>query len=893
MQYRFLLIDPRCGGSANPILPWIDTGLSISSGQRLTVMAMGFIHLYPPEFESAMPWAGPNGCTSCPLINPANLLNTSIPAATLLGYVGTTPAPCTPGFRLGAFYDQIASSTGSVYLSINDYCAQFDINPAGYYYEDNRGRFLAVVLVDAPDECVDGLCEEGFTYLDRITANPIKLRTATKIAEATDFSLSTPAGEMTFTRRYNQDRLNDAQYEHMGLGWSHNHHYGLLLSGTTPNRLAEIPMPSGGVLRLDETGSGVFSAQAGSTAEMRYDGMADEYILVLQDQTAFVFDGTAPYDLKRRTWPGGAAWTYTFVNGLLDNVDDGHGRELRFSYYDGLGGSDAFKNGQLWRVGDHTAADLDTGSPSGRYIELDYVPESVDGTPIGSPRALLSSVSDVRNPLWHWLYDYYGQYSGETNTHQLNFLTQRETPEVDTDGDGSEDGRLTLETLTYTTTMSGAIAQIVQGRGDGLLETEYTFQPSGVNMTAETTAGRTTEHYFANGVYLGPINPIGDMLAQPIGEDYRPQARIDGNGSETALTWEANGKRLTQVTDPLEHETDFTYDADDRLATSLDAQGQRTLYIYADSNSPRQPSHLLVTDEADSPSNLIVNGDMEATGNWANVGTPDTNERSDMAVDMGSYARHVVADAGEGIASEAWDVQADVPYVIRARVYVVSGAVRMGVTGTSAFDAFSTTTGWWETLLAIHTPGSGSSGVQLMFVADGGSAEFYVDSVYALPGTRLLRWETFSYDSLGRTLIEQSIDPTDGTTVLRETQRTYHTSGSGDGLLASLTHVDVADAGNNQSTSYTYDSAGRVIKTQRSSLFGSCDISFTVYDLAGNVVATICNYDPGLNPDPTTAAEAAALYNPAEPDKNRVMTYRFDEMGRQVATTANAGADFA
>src|SRR5690606_13074902 len=30
-----------------------------------------------------------------------------------------------------------------------------------------------------------------------------------------------------------------------------------------------------------------------------------------------------------------------------------------------------------------------------------------------------------------------------------------------------------------------------------------------------------------------------------------------------------------------------------------------------------------------------------------------------------------------------------------------------------------------------------------------------------------------------------------------------------------------------------------------------------------------------------------------EPDKNRVMTYRFDEMGRQVATTANAGADFA
>lgn len=168
-----------------------------------------------------------------------------------------------------------------------------------------------------------------------------------------------------------------------------------------------------------------------------------------------------------------------------------------------------------------------------------------------------------------------------------------------------------------------------------------------------------------------------------------------------------------------------------------------------------------------------------------------------------------------------------------------------------------------------------------------------VIQVFDGDGITLLRQQEFDYDSKGRTLEERTINPADGTKVIQKTTRTYHTSGTGNGLLASVTQVDVEDAGNNQSTSYTYDSAGRVIKTQRSSLFGSCDISFTVYDLAGNVVASICNYDPGASPDPADATEAAALYDPAEPDKNRVTTHRYDEMGRQVATTVNAGADFA
>src|SRR5690606_20379175 len=73
----------------------------------------------------------------------------------------------------------------------------------------------------------------------------------------------------------------------------------------------------------------------------------------------------------------------------------------------------------------------------------------------------------------------------------------------------------------------------------------------------------------------------------------------------------------------------------------------------------------------------------------------------------------------------------------------------------------------------------------------------------------------------------------------------------------------------------------------------SCDTSYTVYDPAGNVVASICNYDPGTNPDPTTAEEAVALYNPANPNKNHVTTHRFDEIGRRIATTTRAGSAYA
>ncbi len=165
--------------------------------------------------------------------------------------------------------------------------------------------------------------------------------------------------------------------------------------------------------------------------------------------------------------------------------------------------------------------------------------------------------------------------------------------------------------------------------------------------------------------------------------------------------------------------------------------------------------------------------------------------------------------------------------------------------------------------------------------------------VIEVDGSTVLRWQTFSYDSHGRTLTERTVAPTDGSTVQQETTRTYGTSGNGSGLLHTLTRKDLEQPANNTTTTYTYDAFGRVVKTQQSATLGSCTVSYTVLDAGGNAVATICNYDPGANPDPLTAAEAVALFDPAYPDKNRVTTHVYDSLNRRVQSTTDAGAAYA
>jgi YD repeat-containing protein len=165
--------------------------------------------------------------------------------------------------------------------------------------------------------------------------------------------------------------------------------------------------------------------------------------------------------------------------------------------------------------------------------------------------------------------------------------------------------------------------------------------------------------------------------------------------------------------------------------------------------------------------------------------------------------------------------------------------------------------------------------------------------VYAGNGTTVLRWQQFSYDSVGRTTHEKTLDPASGR-VQQQVDRVYYTSGNGNGPLQKVIQHDLSNPANDVTTTYFYDPAGRVSRTNQNLTFGNCTAAFTLYDPAGSVLASVCNYDNGSSPtDPTTLAGVLALYNAAFPDKNKITTYTYDALGRRVSTTTQAGSAFA
>ncbi len=577
--------------------------------------------------------------------------------------------------------------------------------------------YLKVIPVSARH--IRAVCPYGDsgTVQNVTTPNPIELRTGTKVISETDLAVQTPVGALLFTRSFIQDELDALDF--MGLGWTHSHVFILTFYHTSPNRTAEVRLNNGGVLKLQETTNGQFYALAGSNSEMVYSSAnGGEYILTAEDKTTYIFDATTGL-LKQRQWPNGETWSYTHSGNNLTQVSDGHGHQLNLAYMSGGVG-----NGKLWRVGDHTTFGLNAPTPTGRYVEFTYMVELDAGNPAATTRALLATVRDVRGYIWR--YDYYGQHAGEGEDKLLNFMTRRLSPDWNRDGNGVGDSgsSLTLESIAHTLdqTTHQYLTGITQQRGNGLLTTTLAFQ---ADKTTETVAGKTTTHRFAmhSGIYRGAIRPsLSSGAQQIVNKDYRPTLQVDANGNATTLAWNNTGKNLNQVTDALNNATGFSYNANDTLQESLDAEGRRTQYLYGDANQPRLPTAIKVLD---------------------------TN------------------------------------------------------------------------------------------------------------GTTVLQWQTFTYDSLGRVLTERLVSPSDGTTVLRETIRTYYPSGNGNGLLRSVRQHDLANQ-NDLTTTYIYDPYGRVIQNNQSSALGNCTRSRTIYDAAGNVVASLCNFDLDTSGTPSASSGQAS-----------------------------------
>src|SRR5258708_1773143 len=277
----------------------------------------------------------------------------------------------------------------------------------------------------------------------------------------------------------------------MGLGWTHNHNASLTKISGTPNTII-VQLPNGGQGNYTETTRpGHYDGVPGVGSVVDWNSTTNQYTLTALDKSTYVFDSTGK--LLSHTWPSGNTWTYSYdpTSGKLTGVADGYGHSLQLTYVSNPG---QYNNGQLWRVGDQNATGLSGGSPSGIYVEFAYTPGKNNGVTVSNPKALLLSVPD---------------------------------------------GALTLASLLYT--LSGStVTNLTQQRGiqgakPALEQTDYAFQPNGLNVTTEMVAGRITTRQFDNGVYAGAQDPAGNMTFQVVNFQYRPNSQTDPNGHATQL----------------------------------------------------------------------------------------------------------------------------------------------------------------------------------------------------------------------------------------------------------------------------------------------------------------------------------------------------------------------
>ncbi len=673
----------------------------------------------------------------------------------------------------------------------------------------------------------------------------VALRTGEKIETATDMVVYTPVGEMDFTRTYRQSKRSIFQF--MGLGWQHSHAPTLVKTTGTPNTLL-IQMPNGGELKLTESaaGSNHYVANTGSDAVVDYNTGSSQYTLTGSDRSTYVFNVSGK--LITRTWPpfgtNGEKWNYAYDgNGRLSSVDDNYtnGRKLTFAYVNNPG---QYNDGQLWRMGDQDTTNL-TGTPVGRYVEFGYTPQKNNGVTIASPKPLLNTVRDVRGNIW--TYRYYGQTAGETNANQLDFLIEITSPSVDTTGDGTADGTLSLEQLSYTTSGS-VVTNLTQNLGNSAINTAYAFQPGGQNVTTETVAGKVGTHYFNNGVYGGFQDTAGNINSQAINFQYRPEIVQDANAQQSQLIWSADGKFLQTLTDALGRVTTYSYNTSgasaDTLDYILDAEGRKTQYLYGDSANPLLPTAIKFFD------------------------TNGTTVLRWQAFGYDSHGRMTIAKLLDPANGTTVMQEIDRTY------YSAAGA------GTGLLQT--------EVMVDPITPANNST---TTFTYDNKGRVIKTQKT-SLFGCCKFTYKVYDEADHVVAAISSDISQTPPTT-----------------KSAAIALYDAANPDKNRVTTYDYDTLGRRVLTTAFDGAGYAVKELTAYDALGRVMRSIANYvASGSILNPYTASKASFSHG-SNTDQNRVTDnfynsrgmlrkqidpldnvtlYGYDDAGRLVKTVRNA-----
>ena len=310
---------------------------------------------------------------------------------------------------------------------------------------------------------------------------------------------------------------------------------------------------------------------------------------------------------------------------------------------------------------------------------------------------------------------------------------------------------------------------------------------------------RLTEYdYDASGNLIQTIAYAGDVTAASSYTLAYIQSQISSLGLASV-----SGDRTTR----------YVYDADDRLAYSIDAMGDVAGYGYdAAGQLSKEDQYATLYTASGAPT-------LAAMQSWASTNATSTDRVTRTVYDAAGRVAFSV-DADGYVTGYAYSAQGEVTTQTR---YAATYSVSDGVTQASLATLIGSASGSEVTSYAYDNSGrlvSTTDPLGIVTQLTLNAAGQVATSTVAY-GTSDAATTAYAYDALGRVT---SVTTASGQSEAATTSYTY------DGLGRVLTSID----GNNNTTTYTYNASGQVLTTKDP--LGA--VTTNVYNAFGNLVET-------------------------------------------------------
>ncbi|MFD0292840.1 polymorphic toxin-type HINT domain-containing protein [Streptomyces sp. NPDC127118] len=424
--------------------------------------------------------------------------------------------------------------------------------------------------------------------IDWLSGDPVDLATGQLTDSRTDLGVFDPRSSAEVNRTYWQ---GDTQPRAFGIGRDLS--YNAFLHSEKQYEQVDLYLPGGQKVHFTRTSPGT--------------GYIDAVFEPLDTPTGFrgskIVCSDNQWELRFRD---GSVWVFPLYSPLKE-IRDRHGNALKLTRLSG-------NKGEITRI----------TTPGGRWISLAYdtkhrVHEARDNTGRTTvykydSAGRLSTVTDPADKVSRYTYDgSSNRILTATDAKNITYMTNSFYP----------DGRVKDQVLTEGAKYSFAYTQT----GTGQITSAEVTQPGGAIRRVEfDAAGYGVLDVAARGSSL-------ERRTQYVrGPNHRIDAVVDPYGQRTELTYDANGHvtrsveqagtanarasgtatfdgpfdQPTRVTDPLDNETVFDYDAQGNLQTVTDPEDRRTTLTYAPDGQIKS-----VTDNADAVTEFTYrNGDL-------------------------------------------------------------------------------------------------------------------------------------------------------------------------------------------------------------------------------------------------------------------------------------------